>query len=95
MFNPSPLPIKTLNLIAFFTKMSPDIVILLCRYLTIRDVEAMGLMCRAAHAQFLKLKQRPDFWNSLVPLGRHLKNDWGRSNPTLSLRPEIWQGSES
>jgi len=91
MFNPAPLFNPQL---ALFVQMTPDVAVMLCRYLTIRDVETMGSTCKAARAQFLKLKQRPDFWANLVPHERHLKNDWSRPNPFIPLRPATWQGSD-
>ena len=91
MSNQAPLPIKQFDL---FANLYPEVAVLLCRYLTIRDVEAMGSTCKVAHEQFLKLKKRQDFWNSLVPHERYLKNDWSRPTPVVPLRPEIWQLSD-
>jgi len=90
MSNPAPLPIKQF---ALFAKLPLDAAVLLCRYLTIKEVEAMGSTCREARAQFLRLKQRPDFWRSLVPIEHPLQMDWSRPTPPISFRPPIMQGS--
>jgi hypothetical protein len=93
MSNPSPSPATKQD--ALFLKLQLDVAVSVCRYLTLRDVEAMGSTCREAREQFRKLKTRQDFWGNVIPNERYLSNNWSRLSRVIRMHPEIRLGSDT